>query len=112
EVLAELTRALGAEQNWRTERAPNRQHGVVLREQLSASTLVLDPLGNLVVKQQAVPLNARRDIDVFGGAPVAGARRFQVGAALNGRPQTPRFVQDQFAPAQFFSMSDDEKLAS
>jgi hypothetical protein len=74
--------------------------------------VVLDPLGNLVVKQQVVPLNTTRDVDTFGGAPVAGARRFQVSAALGGGAQQVNFVKEGFAPAQFFAMSDDEKIAS
>ena len=53
-----------------------------------APTLVLDPLGQLVVKQQIVPLNTARDIDTFGGAPVAGraASRSQRGIERR-RPQ-------------------------
>ncbi len=35
-----------------------------------------------VVRQQVVPLNTARDIDIFGGAPVAGARRFTLTATL------------------------------
>jgi hypothetical protein len=77
------------------------------------NAIVLDPLGRLVVKQQVVPLNTSRDIDSFGGAPVAGAKRFTVAASLNSQPQGTGtdVVRDQFAPAQFFAMSDDEKLA-
>jgi len=112
DVLAELRRALATEQSWSTQRADNRQHGVALRKLAPTTTLVLDPLGNLVVKQQVVPLNTTRDIETFGGAPVAGARRFQVAATLNGQPQQIGAVRDAFAPAQFFVMSDDEKLAS
>ncbi len=112
DVLAELRSALADAQNWKTQRAANRQHGVTLRKLAPGDTLVLDPLGNLMVKQQVVPLNTARDIDVFGGAPVAGARRFELSATLNGQPQELARVKDSFAPAQYFSMSDDEKLAS
>jgi hypothetical protein len=73
---------------------------------------VLDPLGQLLVKQQVVPLNTGRDIDTFGGAPVAGARRFALTAALDGTPLASASLQSAFAPAQFFVMSDDEKLAA
>jgi hypothetical protein len=112
DVLAELRRALAAETSWSTLRAANRQHGVVLRKLAPSTTLVLDPLGNLMVKQQVVPLNTTRDIDVFGGAPVAGARRFSIAATLNTQTQEIGSVRDSFAPAQFFDMSDDERLAS
>jgi hypothetical protein len=116
DVLAELTRALANEQSWSTQRAANRQHGVTLRK-LQGTALVLDPLGNLMVKQSVVPLNTTRDIDTFGGAPVAGERRFQIAATLTsgtlpGQAQQAEPVRDWFAPAQFFGMSDDEKLSS
>jgi hypothetical protein len=112
-VLAELERALGDAQSWTTQRDAQRQHGVALRKLPPTSALVLDPLGTLTVKQQVVPLNTTRDIETFGGAPVAGARRFQVGATIGDQTaQTTGVVKDLFAPAQFFDMSDDEKLAS
>jgi hypothetical protein len=59
-----------------------------------------------------VPLNTARDIDLFGGAPVAGARRFGVTATLSGTPLTNAPLRGDFAPAQFFAMTDDEKLAA
>ncbi len=112
DVLAELKRALSSNESWSTQLPLHRQHGVTLRKLAPGANVVLDPLGNLVVKQQIVPLNAGRDIDTFGGAPVAGARRFQVGATLGGGAQQVTFVKEGFAPAQFFAMSDDEKISS
>jgi hypothetical protein len=112
DVLAELRRALKTAENWSTRGAANRQHGVTLRALAPGAGLVLDPLGNLMVKQSVVPLNTDRDIDTFGGAPVAGTRRFTVKALLNGQPLQADPVKDQFVPAQFFEMTDEEKLAS
>jgi hypothetical protein len=112
DVLAELLRVLTGPDSWSTQGAPNRQHGVTLRKVTSTSVLVLDPLGNLVVKQQIVPLNTSRDLDTFGGAPVAGERRFTLQARIEGVAQDVNPVQDSFAPGQFFAMTDDEKLAS
>ena len=112
DVLAELLRVLTGPDSWSTQGAPNRQHGVTLRKVTSTSVLVLDPLGNLVVKQQIVPLNTSRDLDTFGGAPVAGERRFTLQARIEGVTQDVNPVQDSFAPGQFFAMTDDEKLAS
>lgn len=111
DVLAELNRTLALPDSWSTQLPANRQHGVSLRK-ASSTVLVLDPLGTLVVKQQIVPLNTARDLDTFGGAPIAGARRFQLQARIEGVTQDVNPIRDAFAPAQFFAMTDDEKLAS
>ena len=113
DVLAELERALSTPQSWSTQLPPNRTHGVALRKLAPGAGLVLDPLGRLAVNQGVVPLHTGRDIDSFGGAPVAGARRFALSVALNGAALTDtQALQASFAPAQFFAMSDDEELAS
>jgi hypothetical protein len=113
DVLAQLEAALSTAQSWSTQLAPNRTHGVALRKLALGSGLVLDPLGQLAVNESVVPLDTGRDIDSFGGAPVAGARRFTLSVALNGVALTDtQALQARFAPAQFFAMSDDEELAS
>jgi hypothetical protein len=111
DVLAELQRALATAQSWTTLRPAGQPHGVALRKLAAGTALVLDPLGRLAVKQQVVPLNTGRDIELFGGAPVAGARRFRLAATLSGQPQQAQPLRDSFAPAQFFDLSDDDKLA-
>jgi hypothetical protein len=113
DVLAALKAALSTAQSWTTQLPPERTHGVALRTLTPGTTLILDPLGRLAVKQQVAPLNSARDIDLYGGAPVIGDRRFTLAATLNGQPlQTTQTLRDQFAPAQLFAMSDDEKLAA
>jgi hypothetical protein len=113
DVLAQLTDALLQPTSWSTQRNTDQPHGVALRSLPPASTaLMLDPLGHIAVKQQVVPLNTARDIEIFGGAPVAGARRFQLSAVLAGTPMEKTPLQSQFAPAQYFTMSDDELLAA
>ena len=113
DVLAALKAALSTAQSWTTQLPAERTHGVALRTLTPGTTLILDPLGRLAVKQQVAPLNSARDIDLYGGAPVIGDRRFTLAATLNGQPlQTTQTLRDQFAPAQLFAMSDDEKLAA
>jgi hypothetical protein len=112
DVTALLKQALSQPQSWTAERAPGRTQGVALRSLPPSEALILDPLGTLRVKQQVAPLDTARDINLFGGAPVTGARRFHLAATLNGRPQPTTPIDDQFAPAHFFAMSDDEKLAA
>lgn len=114
DALAELQRALADPGRWSTAAAAGRTHGVALRKRpAGAQGLFIDPLATLSVRQTVLPLNTGRDLDLFGGAPIAGARRFEVtGATLGGRSPGRRLLDDQFASAQYFAMSDDEKLAS
>jgi hypothetical protein len=113
DVLAELNRALATAQSWSTQAPANATQGVALRKLAPGTALVLDPLGRLAIKQDVVPLNTGRDVDVFGGAPVSGARRFALAAALNNIDLTQvTALRAPFAPAQFFAMSDDDKIAS
>jgi hypothetical protein len=52
------------------------------------------------------------DISRFGPAAPAGARRFTISSvSLGEEDQETDPVRDFFAPAQFFEMSDDEKLS-
>lgn len=117
DVLGELLRALSAPESWRTE-VPAQQHGVTLRKLPANAPLALDPLGELAVRQSVLPVNTARDLDVFGGAPIAGTRRFTLVGSLGGpppaagSPPVTRPARDLFAPAQFFELSDEDKLAS
>jgi hypothetical protein len=108
DVLPRLKEALGNASNW-VGQLPDAQHRLVtLRTVTPAPTEVLvHPLGTLTVKQTVVPLDI--DISKFGSASPAGARRFSVSLAGGSQPAQP--VRDFFAPAQFFEMTDDEKLS-
>jgi hypothetical protein len=112
DVLPLLKEALGQPDNW-VARLPDGQHALVtLRpRQGAANEVPLHPLGSLTVKQNVVPLNL--DITRFGQTTPAGARRFTISSvSLGGQSQAaPPPVRDFFAPAQFFEMSDDEKLS-
>ncbi len=110
DLLGDLTQALSSATSWSVQ--SRSTHGVALRKLPPGETLVLDPLGTLIVQQQVAPLNTGRDIDTYGGASVAGAHRFQVAATLQNQVQSVTAVRGQFAPAQYFTMSDDEKLAA
>ena len=115
DVSAQLTQALLSPASWTTERSATQAHGVALRSlppSGAGAPIVIDPLGQMRVSQLVVPLNTARDIDVFGGARVAGDRRFTVTGTM-GSTSLPRTAHKApFAAAQFFEMSDDEKLAA
>ncbi|MBS1132493.1 MAG: uncharacterized protein H6R16_3495, partial [Proteobacteria bacterium] len=111
DVLPRLKEALAHAGNWRGRLPDGQRQMVTLRAKPGApSDVLLHPLGTLSVKQGVVPLDM--DISRFGQAPPAGARRFTISSvSLGGQSQTAQPVKDFFAPAQFFEMSDDEKLS-
>jgi hypothetical protein len=114
DVFALLSGALLAPENWSTRNVNDAAHGVALRTlpASSGTDLLLDPLGQLTIKQQVVPLNTAADLDTFGGAPVSGLRRFAISASSANAALESAPVNAPFAPAQYFNMSDDEKLAA
>jgi hypothetical protein len=115
DALAQLRTALRDARNWHAELPTAQTRVVSLRDGSAApaGSLRVHPLGTPSVRQAVVPLNLARDIDRYGEAPVAGAARFAVSAAtLDGQPVTRTPIGDDFAAAQFFLMSDDDKLAA
>jgi hypothetical protein len=116
-VLPLLLEALTSAGNWSTLPPPSRLHGVALRKVAptpESGALVLDPLGRLAVTQNLVPLATGRDVELFNGAPVTGDARYTVSATLEGSaaPTVVERTTADFAPAQYFTMTEDEKLAS
>jgi hypothetical protein len=111
DVLPLLREALSHPGNWRSQLPAGQRPMVTLRATSGAATEVcLHPLGTLTVKQSVVPLNL--EISRFGSAVPAGARRFTISpVSLGGQNPTTQALTDFFAPAQFFEMSDDEKLS-
>ena len=108
-----LKAALADAGNW-VGQLPDAQHPLVTLRDVPASPTVvlLHPLGTLTVSQTVVPLDI--DISRFGPAAPAGARRFTItGVSFGGQDETGQSVKvkDFFAPAQFFEMTDDQKLS-
>jgi len=112
DVLGLLTAALGDPQAWQA-RLPGPVGQLVATRTAVDEAILLHPLGTLTVRQNVVPLNLTRDIDRVGSGPPLGPRRFAVThAALGQQDQSRTAVKERFAPAQFFDMSDDDKLAA
>lgn len=111
DVLPRLKEALGHPDNWVSHLPDGQRPMVTLRpRQGAANEVALHPLGTLTVKQNVVPLNL--DIARFGQTTPAGARRFTISSvSLGGQNLPTQPVRDFFAPAQFFELSDDEKLS-
>lgn len=71
---------------------------------------VVHPLARLEVHESVVPLNLA--ITRYGSAAVTGATSFSItDYQVNGKSVDRQPVEDDFAPAQFFDLSDDDKLA-
>jgi hypothetical protein len=110
-VMPRLKEALGNSGNW-VSLLPTDQRQMVSLRTITAgpADVFLHPLGSLTIKQNVVPLNL--DISRFGQSTPAGDRHFSItNVFLGDLMQNPQPVKEFFAPAQFFEMSDDEKLS-
>lgn len=85
---------------------------VTLQLPMAADTVVvLRPGAALSVHQTVVPLGLA--ITQYAGAAPIGESRFDISSVCaNGSAQAFESVMDDFAPAQFLALSDDDKLAS
>ncbi len=110
DVLGELIAALGDRTNWAGELPGRRELLVTLKDAPAVDELLVHPLGALSVRQQVVPLGI--EIQVYKNTQPSGDRRFDItNVEVNGAAVSQNHVQEFFAPAQFFEMNDDEKLA-
>jgi hypothetical protein len=101
--------ALSERSSWSAQ--PPAQGAVVSLRKIEAgtATIMLHPLGELTVRQRVLPL--ARTITRFGSARLDRARRYDL--TVQGLPATnPEQVTDQFAPAQFDDLTDDQKLSA
>jgi hypothetical protein len=110
-VLAALVAALSNPGNWRPLLPPASSQTVSLRALPDAAqTLVLHPFGGLEVSQKVAPLGL--EIQRFGATvpDQPGAFRIvDVTAGGHSAGTTP--AREEFAPAQFFTMSDADALS-
>jgi hypothetical protein len=113
-LLPLLTQALSARDNWVEEKPAQRHRLESLRELPTgaAEPVHVHPVGTVAISQKVVPLNIA--IERIGAQRPTDARIFAIGAVtVNGESQgTPPLAEESFAPAQFFDLSDADKLAS
>lgn len=90
---------------------PNSQY-VTFVDSEEVDEAVLHPAGSLEVVQRVVPL--KRTLEKFGSAQLGDLDRFELlGAKIAGvAADSVSDIDDWFAPAQFFAMSDEERLSS
>ena len=109
-VLAELLAALANPGNWRALLPAASHQSVILRAQEPGESLVLHPFGSLKISQKVVPLGI--PIQHFGSTRPDSGSTFRVtGVTVSGNTTGIAPTQEEFAPAQFFEMSDAEKLS-
>lgn len=111
DVLAEMVNALGNLGNWRPLLPPGSNQHVTLRAlPVASATLVMHPFGALEITQKLVPLHVA--IQRFGTrTPSAGSVFTLADVKLGSGPAAVTNTREQFAPAQFFDLSDAEKLS-
>ena len=118
-VLALLKDALKRTDNWVAELPSGRPLLVSVKELAGIPDVVVHPAGALVVRQRLVPLGLK--IAKFGNARPEGPDTFRITRVVckgDALPTTPEVqlatdeTRDEFAPAQFREMTDDERLAS
>jgi hypothetical protein len=116
DVLPRLIEALENPANWVGKLPEGQRPFVTLRTRqvTNATELLIHPLGTLTVRQSVVPLN--QDITRFGHTKPAGEHYFSITGVSIGvdadTQSTPPTVTEYFARAQYFEMSDHEKLSS
>jgi hypothetical protein len=111
DVLAELAKAIADLAGWRPRLPHGSSQSVTLRTLPGpGEMLVLHPYGFLEVSQKLTPLGI--PIQLFGSAAPARGRVFSiVDCRIGGDPAPTVPTLEEFAPAQFFEMSDAEKLS-
>ena len=113
-VLPLVKQALEARDNWVEQKPPDRHRLESLRELPvgAAEPVRVHPVGIVAISQKVVPLDIA--IERIGAQRPADARTFSISAVtVNGDAQgTPPQAEESFAPAQYFDMSDADKLAS
>lgn len=106
-----LKTALGDPRSWSAQLPAGAPALVLVRKIEDPAAVLAHPLARPEVHERIVPLGL--DITRFGEAVPAGGSRFTIADWRIGHsgsvPGEP--VQDDFAPAQFFELSDEEKLA-
>jgi hypothetical protein len=115
-VLPLLQAALSNRGNWQAEMPTGRQQLVSFKAiEGTGNDIVADPFGVLTIGQKVVPLNV--EIQKFGNQAPSDGNRFAIERVRVGPPNDQEDlnsgdVKEQFAPAQFFELSDAEKLSA
>ena len=106
-----LIAEIGLARSWGTV-SPDSDHALVtVRDVGAGGPVIVHPLGQLSVHQRVAPLGVV--IQRIGSSPVPGGVTLKIGSVSVTGVTTSGLssLDDNFAPAQFFDLSDDEKLS-
>ena len=110
DVGALLNAALASPDSWSAQLPAGVPALTTTRQVNDPNSILAHPLAMLEVHEQVVPLDLA--ITRFGQATPSGASEFSItGFSVGGQTTAYSAVQDDFAPAQFFDLSDTDKLA-
>jgi hypothetical protein len=111
-VLDPLLNALQDTRNWSVALPPQSTQAVSLRQlPAAAGQLIVHPMGTLSCRETVVPLDC--SITLFNNAPPADGHEYSITSVLiNDVPATTAPNPEQFAIAQFTTMSDADKLSA
>jgi hypothetical protein len=109
DVGALLNTALADPRNWSSQLPAGLSALVATRQIDDSSSVFAHPLAQLQVHEQVVPLGLA--ITHFGEATPSGATEFSItGFGVGSQTTGYTAIEDDFAPAQFFDLSDNDKL--
>lgn len=104
---------LALDKNWKVIMPDNKTKLVSYKvSDPESSTVYVHPLGELSVEQSVAPMDI--NLEHYENHAIDGASRFKVNQMTIGSQVITdfKYIYDDFAPAQFFKMTDKEKLAS
>ena len=111
-VLPDLLTAFANPQDWSAALPAATAVGVSFATQNpNDTTLCVHPMGTLQVKEKVVPLDL--PITMYGNAKPSDGTEFSIQSVqINSQPETITTIQDYFAPGQFLTLSDADKLSA
>jgi hypothetical protein len=109
DVASRLLDAARDRRSWATALPADAGSLAALRDEVTAEALVLHPLGHVRFSQRVIPLGV--PVSRFGPARLTQPTVFAVDVAFAaGIGETAAAAVEEFARADFFELSDDEKL--
>jgi len=108
DILTLLTNEINDGRNWRADiPSNNKLHVSIKKVDTTGDAITIHPFGILTFSERLVPLGIT--IDKFGSEVPKDTATFDI--TTTDVTLTTQPVTEQFAPANFFNLTDDEKLA-